>query len=173
MPGHGRSLRFAILALKVSRHAKIRFSALIRCDPRDRIIIRCVLPRSAKQVRCAGSCSAALWSALLFQSQQPGPCRQMLSCAKGRPRPQESLINRFVSFYKFRTNSESRLLIRVHRVVFCRDGQKVWVYPREFLAGIVAGGRPPGRGKQDSRFSHPSQGSTDRLDSRSVSNSAI
>ena len=26
-----------------------------------------------------------------------------------------------------------------HRVVFCRNGQKVWVYPREFLAGIAAG----------------------------------
>jgi hypothetical protein len=25
-----------------------------------------------------------------------------------------------------------------HRVVFCRNGQKVWVYPREILAGVVA-----------------------------------
>jgi len=29
-----------------------------------------------------------------------------------------------------------------HRVVFCRNGQKVWVYPHEILAGIVAAGRP-------------------------------
>src|ERR1700734_2251583 len=28
-----------------------------------------------------------------------------------------------------------------HRVVFCRNGQKVWVYPREFLAGLLATGR--------------------------------
>jgi hypothetical protein len=32
-----------------------------------------------------------------------------------------------------------------HRVIFCRNGQKVWVYPHEFLAGIVAAGRRPGR----------------------------
>jgi hypothetical protein len=30
-----------------------------------------------------------------------------------------------------------------HRVVFCRNGQKVWVYPHEFWAGIVATGRRP------------------------------
>jgi hypothetical protein len=29
-----------------------------------------------------------------------------------------------------------------HRVVFCRNGQKVWVYPHEILAGIVAAGHP-------------------------------
>ena len=29
-----------------------------------------------------------------------------------------------------------------HRVVFCRNGQKVWVYPHEILAGIVTAGRP-------------------------------
>jgi hypothetical protein len=46
-------------------------------------------------------------------------------------------------------------LDRVHRVVFCRDGQKVWVYPREFLAGIVAGGRPPGRGSRIPDFRIP------------------
>ncbi len=28
-----------------------------------------------------------------------------------------------------------------HRIVFCRSGQKVWVYPQAFLAGIVAAGR--------------------------------
>jgi outer membrane lipoprotein-sorting protein len=28
-----------------------------------------------------------------------------------------------------------------HRVVFCRNGQKVWVYPHELLAGILATGR--------------------------------
>src|SRR5580704_3122765 len=27
-----------------------------------------------------------------------------------------------------------------HRVVFCRNGQKLWVYPRDILAGIVANG---------------------------------
>jgi hypothetical protein len=32
-----------------------------------------------------------------------------------------------------------------HRVVFCRNGQKVWVYPHEYLAGIVAAGRRPDR----------------------------
>jgi outer membrane lipoprotein-sorting protein len=32
-----------------------------------------------------------------------------------------------------------------HRVVFCRNGQKVWVYPRELLAGIVAARPRPGR----------------------------
>jgi outer membrane lipoprotein-sorting protein len=32
-----------------------------------------------------------------------------------------------------------------HRVVFCRNGQKVWVYPREYLAGIVATRPRPGR----------------------------
>jgi outer membrane lipoprotein-sorting protein len=32
-----------------------------------------------------------------------------------------------------------------HRVVFCRNGQKVWIYPHEYLAGIlVAGRRSPG-----------------------------
>jgi outer membrane lipoprotein-sorting protein len=32
-----------------------------------------------------------------------------------------------------------------HRLVFCRNGQKVWIYPREFLAGIVAARPHPGR----------------------------
>jgi hypothetical protein len=32
-----------------------------------------------------------------------------------------------------------------HRVVFCRNGQKVWVYPHVFLAGILASGRRTGR----------------------------
>jgi hypothetical protein len=32
-----------------------------------------------------------------------------------------------------------------HRVVFCRNGQKVWVYPHAFLAGIVVTGRRPAR----------------------------
>jgi outer membrane lipoprotein-sorting protein len=32
-----------------------------------------------------------------------------------------------------------------HRIVFCRNGQTVWVYPHEFLAGIIAAGRPPDR----------------------------
>ena len=30
-----------------------------------------------------------------------------------------------------------------HRVVFCRNGQKVWIYPREYLPGIMVAGRPP------------------------------
>src|SRR5580704_3584117 len=32
-----------------------------------------------------------------------------------------------------------------HRVVFCRNGQKVWIYPHEYLAGIVVDGRRPAR----------------------------
>jgi hypothetical protein len=32
-----------------------------------------------------------------------------------------------------------------HRVVFCRNGQKVWVYPRELLAGIAAARPRPGK----------------------------
>jgi hypothetical protein len=28
-----------------------------------------------------------------------------------------------------------------HRVVFCRNGQKVWIYPREYWAGVVVAGR--------------------------------
>src|SRR6476619_5969070 len=28
-----------------------------------------------------------------------------------------------------------------HRIVFCRNGQKVWVYPQALLAGIAAGPR--------------------------------
>src|ERR1700735_3429106 len=27
-----------------------------------------------------------------------------------------------------------------HRVVFCRNGQKVWIYPREYLPGILGAG---------------------------------
>jgi len=30
-----------------------------------------------------------------------------------------------------------------HRLIFCRNGQKVWVYPHRILAGIVAAGRQP------------------------------
>ena len=30
-----------------------------------------------------------------------------------------------------------------HRVVFCRNGQKVWIYPREYLSGIMVAGRRP------------------------------
>ena len=32
-----------------------------------------------------------------------------------------------------------------HRVVFCRNGQKVWIYPHEYLAGIMVAGRRPAR----------------------------
>ena len=28
-----------------------------------------------------------------------------------------------------------------HRIVFCRDGQSLWAYPRDFAAGIIAAGR--------------------------------
>jgi hypothetical protein len=28
-----------------------------------------------------------------------------------------------------------------HRIVFCRDGQSVWAYPRDFATGIIAAGR--------------------------------
>ena len=35
-----------------------------------------------------------------------------------------------------------------HRVVFCRNGQKVWVYPHEILAGIVVAGRPDGQRRE-------------------------
>jgi hypothetical protein len=31
------------------------------------------------------------------------------------------------------------------RVVFCRNGQKVWIYPHEFLADIMVAGRRPDR----------------------------
>jgi hypothetical protein len=30
-----------------------------------------------------------------------------------------------------------------HRVVFCRNGQKVWIYPREYLPSIMAAGSRP------------------------------
>jgi hypothetical protein len=42
-----------------------------------------------------------------------------------------------------------------HRVVFCRNGQKVWVYPREFLAGIVAARPRPGRATRIPDFHLP------------------
>ena len=32
-----------------------------------------------------------------------------------------------------------------HRVVLCRNGQKVWVYPQNFSAVIIAAGKPSGR----------------------------
>jgi len=32
-----------------------------------------------------------------------------------------------------------------NRVVFCRNGQRVWVYPHDLLAGIVTAGRRPSR----------------------------
>jgi outer membrane lipoprotein-sorting protein len=32
-----------------------------------------------------------------------------------------------------------------HRVVFCRNGQKVWIYPHEYLADIMVAGRQPDR----------------------------
>lgn len=42
-----------------------------------------------------------------------------------------------------------------HRVVFCRDGQKVWIYPRDFLAGIVAAQRRPDKERRISDFHLP------------------
>jgi outer membrane lipoprotein-sorting protein len=42
-----------------------------------------------------------------------------------------------------------------HRVVFCRNGQKVWVYPREFLAGIVGAERSPNKERRIPDFHLP------------------
>jgi hypothetical protein len=42
-----------------------------------------------------------------------------------------------------------------HRVVFCRNGQKVWIYPHEYLTGIVAAGRRPDRGSRIPDFHLP------------------
>jgi hypothetical protein len=42
-----------------------------------------------------------------------------------------------------------------HRVVFCRNGQKVWVYPQEILAGIVAAGQQSDRGSRIPDFHLP------------------
>jgi hypothetical protein len=41
------------------------------------------------------------------------------------------------------------------RIVFCRNGQKVWVYPHEFLAGIVAAGPRPERDNRIPDFHIP------------------
>jgi hypothetical protein len=42
-----------------------------------------------------------------------------------------------------------------HRVVFCRDGQKVWIYPREFMAGMVVPDRRPDRERKIPDFHLP------------------
>lgn len=42
-----------------------------------------------------------------------------------------------------------------HRVVFCRNGQKVWVYPHGILAGIVATGQQPDRERRIPDFRLP------------------
>jgi hypothetical protein len=42
-----------------------------------------------------------------------------------------------------------------HRVVICRNGQKVWVYPRELLTGIVAARPRPGRATRIPDFRLP------------------
>ncbi|MBV8378332.1 MAG: hypothetical protein JO279_15145 [Verrucomicrobia bacterium] len=42
-----------------------------------------------------------------------------------------------------------------HRLVFCRDGQKVWVYPQGILAGLVASGGQPGGGRKIPDFRLP------------------
>ena len=144
MTGHGRSLRFPVFALEVSRHAKIRFSALILCDPRDRIVIRYVLPGSAKQVRCAGSRFAALRSALLFKSDHQGHAGGRYSCAKVRPAPRESSISRFVSFCKYRTNSESRLLIPHIELSSAATGKKCGFTPMSIYPASLQAGDGPG-----------------------------
>jgi hypothetical protein len=42
-----------------------------------------------------------------------------------------------------------------HRVVFCRNGQKVWIYPHEYLAGIVVAGPRPDRAMRIPDFRLP------------------
>jgi hypothetical protein len=42
-----------------------------------------------------------------------------------------------------------------HRVVFCRNGQKVWIYPHEYLAGIMVAGRRPDRAMRIPDFRLP------------------
>jgi hypothetical protein len=42
-----------------------------------------------------------------------------------------------------------------HRVVFCRNGQKVWIYPRLFLDSILAAGRRSARGGRIPDFRLP------------------
>jgi hypothetical protein len=42
-----------------------------------------------------------------------------------------------------------------HRIVFCRDGQSVWAYPRDFAAAIAAAGRSTNRGTRIPDFRLP------------------
>jgi outer membrane lipoprotein-sorting protein len=47
------------------------------------------------------------------------------------------------------------LLDPQHRVVFCRNGQKLWVYPRDILAGVVATGPRSARPRKIPDFHLP------------------
>ena len=119
---------------------KFAFQRFLSCDSRP-VLFAASVPSSAKQVRCPGSGPSALRSALLFKSDNQGDAggRDLA----GRSAAAAEILNQPLRvFLQMPDKLRIETLDPLHRVVFCRNGQKVWVYPHEILAGIVATGRP-------------------------------
>jgi len=85
------------------------------------------------------------YAALFYSKSTTKAMQADLILREGRPTATEILNQPLRVFLQMPDKLRIETLDPQHRVVFCRNGQKVWVYPQKILDGITATGRPPGR----------------------------
>ena len=85
------------------------------------------------------------YGALFYSKASTKAMQADLILREGPPTATEILNQPLRVFLQMPDKLRIETLDPQHRVVFCRNGQKVWVYPREILAGIIATGRRPDR----------------------------
>jgi outer membrane lipoprotein-sorting protein len=92
----------------------------------------------------------------LFYSKAPTKAMQADVILREGPSATTGLLNQQLRvFLQIPDKLRIENLDPQHRVVFCREGQKVWIYPRELATGIVVPGRRPDRKRQIPDFRLP------------------
>jgi hypothetical protein len=83
------------------------------------------------------------YGALFYSKATTKAMQADLVLREGPPAAMEILDQPLRVFLQIPDKLRIETLDPQHRVVFCRNGQKVWVYPQGILAGIIAPGRQP------------------------------
>ncbi len=160
MAGRRRSLRFPVFALLVSLMPKIAFQRLLPA------IVAAVLLFAAPSLKAQNKYDVLArvlqpYGALFYSKATTKAMQADVILREGPPTAAEILDQPLRVFLQMPDKLRIETLDPQHRVVFCRNGQKVWIYPREYLRRYH-GSRPAAdRRHPDSRFSSAAERPTD------------
>jgi hypothetical protein len=85
------------------------------------------------------------YAALFYSKSTTKAMQADLILREGPPTATEVLNQPLRVFLQMPDKLRIEALDPQHRMVFCRNGQKVWVYPQKLLDGLVTTGKQPGR----------------------------